>query len=689
MIEQRDYLPTFLAEAREHLQELGLAILRIEAAPDDQIAADGVFRVAHSLKGMSAAMGFERIVALTHAMEDVFELLRQRAGGLPPDAIDVLSACLDALETAVERIATGGGETLDPALLVERLRLLARERTPEQELAREGDAALPDLVNARERLAAGERLLHVVADLSDDCQMPAVRAFMLFEALRVNGELVGGVPAPEAVERFAGRRVEAWVATRSDEETLDESARAVGELADVAVREQPLPEGDPAAPADALSADAPSPRAAAGPAATVRVDAERLDELLHLMSELVQHRTTVEALAAEADVPGLAPAMQRLARTSQALQETVTRVRMVPVESVFLRFPRLVRDLATRLGKQVELRMEGADTELDRTVVDALGDPLIHLVRNALDHGLETPAERTAAGKPETGVLELAARHAGGHVVVSVRDDGRGIDPAAVARAAVERGLLDATAAAVLDATAAAELLFAPGFSTAAATTDVSGRGVGMDAVRASVRALGGEVTITGFRPPVTASGDLQATSPWGTCAQLRLPLTLASISALLVGVGELPYAIPLDRVVRTVRLDGLPVRTVRGVPLLPLGGELLPLLDGAQSLSATPASAPDHAGAAEQGYAVIINASGRRVALAVSSLAGQRELVTRRLPRTVSQRAAAAGGAVLPEGGIALVVDCDALGDVDRRSSPAMTEGRNTDFPATEGVPA
>jgi len=669
MIEQQDYLPTFLAEAREHLQELGLAILRIEAAPDDQIAADGVFRVAHSLKGMSAAMGFERIVALTHAMEDVFELLRQRAGGLPPDAIDVLSACLDALETAVEGIASGGGETLDPALLVERLRLLARERTPEQELAREGDAALPDLVHARERLAAGERLLHVVAELSDDCQMPAVRAFMLFEALRVHGELVGGVPAPDTVERFAGRRVEAWVATRSDEETLDESARAVGELADVAVREQPLPEGDPAAPADAVPvADAPSPRAAAGPAATVRVDAERLDELLHLMSELVQHRTTVEALASEAAVPGLAQAVQRLARTSQALQETVTRVRMVPVESVFLRFPRLVRDLATRLGKQVELRMEGADTELDRTVVDALGDPLIHLVRNALDHGLETPAERVAAGKPETGVLELAARHAGGHVVVSVRDDGRGIDPAAVGRAAVARGLLDEEAAAALDAAAAAELLFAPGFSTAAATTDVSGRGVGMDAVRASVRALGGEVTIG------------PAMDEPGTVAQLRLPLTLASISALLVGVGELPYAIPLDRVVRTVRLDGLPVRTVRGMPLLPLGGELLPLLDGAEALNAdrlSPSGQHECRPAGDATYAVVLNAAGRRIALAVSSLAGQRELVTRRLPRTVSQRAAAAGGAVLPDGGIALVVDCDALG----ASAPLV--------PATEGVPA
>ncbi|HEX4806289.1 MAG TPA: chemotaxis protein CheA [Conexibacter sp.] len=657
MIDQHEYLPAFLAEAREHLQDLGLAIVRIEAAPDDRLAAEGIFRVAHSLKGMSATMGFDAIAALTHAMEDVFELLRQRAGGLPADAIDVLSACLDALEQSVESIASGAGEQLDAASLVERLRRLARERTPAQELARDGDVALPDLTRA---LATGERLLHVVAELADDCQMPGVRAFMVFEALRVHGELMGAVPAPDAVERFSGRRLEAWVATRSDAPTLEESARAVGELADVRVREAELVPSGSAAP-DGAPAPASAARAAA---ATVRVDAERLDELLHLMGELVQHRTAVEALAAEADVPGLGQAVQRLARTSQALQETVTRVRMVPVETVFLRFPRLVRDLAARLGKQVELRMEGADTELDRTVVDALGDPLVHLVRNALDHGLETPDERAAAGKPPVGVLELSARHAGGHVLVSVRDDGRGIDPRAVGRAAVERGLLGPEDAAALDAAGAAELLFAPGFSTARATTDVSGRGVGMDAVRERVRALGGEVTIaSGFRPPVAGTGDLLATSH-GTVARLRLPLTLASIGALLVEVDGLSFAIPLDRVVRTVRLDGMPIRTVRGAPLLPLGGELLPLceVDGGAALNAA---------AGERSYAVVVTAADRRVALAVSALAGQRELVTRPLPGDVSPRAHAAGGAVLPDGQIALVVDCDRLS------------------PGQEGVPA
>ena len=355
-------------------------------------------------------------------MEDVFELLRQRSGGLPPDAIDVLSACLDALETAVEQIAAGASASgSTPRRSSSGCGALARERTPAQELARDGGAALPDLT--RGRMVAGESLLHVVAELAEECQMPAVRAFMLFEALRAHGELVGGVPAPDMVERFAGRRVEAWVATRArTSRRLEESARAVGELADVRVREEPVPGARPppsaTQPADAGAASrrrVRPPRAGA----TVRVDAERLDELLHLMGELVQHRTTVEALAAEAR---RSPASRRPCSGSRAPRRRCRRRSRAcgwsPSSRSSCASRALVRDLAARLGKQVELRLEGADTELDRTVVDALGDPLVHLVRNALDHGLETPAERVAAGKPPTGVLELSARHAGGHVIV-------------------------------------------------------------------------------------------------------------------------------------------------------------------------------------------------------------------------------------------------------------------------------
>ncbi|MGH2856183.1 MAG: chemotaxis protein CheA, partial [Solirubrobacteraceae bacterium] len=529
-----EYMPMFLAEAQEHLQELNLAIVRLEEDPQNRETVDEIFRIAHSLKGMSATMGFALIAKLTHEMEDVFELLRQRNEGLSHEAVDTVLACLDALSGAFDSIEADGQEALDPAPLVERLHGLVRERTSEQEVDRAGGAAPPDLAAAA---TEGQRVLHVVALLSDQVLMPAVRAHMVFAALGDHGDVIGSVPATDEVELFSGERIEAWLATEHEEETVAGTVAGVSDVVGVEVGEvgaqRALPEAEaeaePEAGAEVVELEpdidgdhdhddvvvhgsaagaagaAGAPRAsgqsaAAGKAAsaarTVRVDAERLDMLMHSMGELVIHRTAVEALTANLDVPGLQQAMQELTRSSQALQSMVMQVRMIPVDVVFLRFPRLVRDLSSKLGKEVKLNLVGSETELDRTVVDALGDPLVHLVRNSLDHGLEPVAERLAAGKPEVGTLEIAARHAGGSVVIQVRDDGRGIDPEIVARKALERGLIDAQAAAEITPKAAIELLFAAGFSTAETTSDISGRGVGMDAVRAKIRELGGEVLL-------------------------------------------------------------------------------------------------------------------------------------------------------------------------------------------------
>jgi two-component system chemotaxis sensor kinase CheA len=336
--------------------------------------------------------------------------------------------------------------------------------------------------------------------------------------------------------------------------------------------------------------------------------------------------------------------MQNLTRTSHALQSMVMQVRMIPVEAVFLRFPRLVRDLSTKLGKQVDLQLVGKDTELDRTVVDALGDPLVHLVRNSLDHGLEGADERTAAGKPATGTLEISAQHAGGNVVITVRDDGRGIDPKRVATKAAERGLIAAEAVESIDMPRAIELLFSPGFSTAEVTSDISGRGVGMDAVRAAIRGLGGEVVMT------SEQGQ-------GTSAQIRLPLTLAIMAALIVEADARPFAIPLDRIERTVRVADQAVRSVAGRRMLVLSDGVLPIVDAAEHYGGSPD--PD----AE--YAVVVRGGGDRFAITVRRMIGQHELVTRPLPPEVADGAALSGAAVLSDGQIALIVDCDAVVDV------------------------
>ena len=642
-----EYLPMFLAEGREHLQELNLAVVRIEERPDDQDTVDEIFRIAHSLKGMSATMGFAGMAALTHEMEDVFELLRQRKGGLPREAIDVLLECLDALSAAVDAIDESGEEEIEPKPLITRLKGLIRDRDAEEPEVKETAEAPIDLAE----LADGRRVVQVSATLSDDVQIPSVRAYMVLSALAELGETLACVPSPDDVETFRGSEIDAWMVS---ERTDSELAAVVGAVSDVAhvevfeaVSDAAVETGD-----EVVDDAAPKKEAAAAAkpksgghnskgAATVRVDAERLDQLMHFMGELVLHRTQVEALAADADVPGLSQAMQNLTRTSHALQAMVMQVRMIPVEAVFLRFPRLVRDLSTKLGKQVELELVGKDTELDRTVVDALGDPLVHLIRNSLDHGLEGPEERQKAGKPASGTLKLSARHAGGNVVIEVRDDGRGINPVKVAEKAAERGLIGADAVETTDMAKAIELLFHPGFSTAEVTSDISGRGVGMDAVRTTIRELGGEVLMT------SELGQ-------GTVAQIRLPLTLAIMAALLVEADGRPFAIPLDRIERTVRLADHTVRSVAGSRMLVMRDGVLPIVDASERFGGSPKP--------EAEYAVVVRGATGSLAVTVGTLFGQRELVTRPLPPEVAENSALSGAAVMSDGQIALIVDCDAV---------------------------
>jgi two-component system chemotaxis sensor kinase CheA len=653
-----EYLPMFLAECRENLQELNLAVVRLEEAPDDRETVDAIFRIAHSLKGMAATMGFEGMATLTHKMEDVFELLRQRGTGLTGEVVDVLLACLDALSGAVDSIDADGAESLDPAELVARLGGLVRTADdPEPGDEVEEEPSAPVLAPVGD----GRTVLEVAAVLAEDAQMPAVRAYQFIAGAREHGEVLKSTPAEKEVDSFEGRLIELLLATDHEVETVAASLRAVPDISDVRVAEH-VPEAPEDAelaivdeddlPADVavVTPSAPSAPAAGGSTSkknqtqTVRVDADRLDQLMHLMGELVVQRTHVEALAAEADVPGLSQAMQELTRSSHALQAMVMQIRMIPIEAVFLRFPRLVRDVASRLGKQVDLQLVGKETELDRTVVDMIGDPLVHLIRNSLDHGLESPEERVAAGKAPTGQLTIAARHAGGSIAITVKDDGRGIDPQKVAAVAVKRGLITADQAAGIDVRAAIDLLFAPGFSTAEQVGDLSGRGVGMDAVREKIQELGGEVTVT------SVTGE-------GTEAEIRLPLTLAIMSALLVEANGRPFGIPLQRVERTMRLDDNPVRSVAGEKMLVLKDEALPLKRAADVFGRAAGDANE-----DDTHVVIVRGTERSVALSVSKLVGQRELVTRPLPANVANEAAVSGAAVLSNGDIVLLADCDAL---------------------------
>jgi len=657
-MELSDYLPMFLAEGREHLQALNLSLVRVEQDPRDVETINDIFRVAHTLKGMSATMGFGRMASLTHEMESVMEGMKSRSDGLPQDALDTLFGCLDTLSSLVDEIEESGTEQSDPGDLVGRLqRLLAGgAAAPGDEFG----AALvagpaPEIIAAVE--AAGLYVAAVTLVLADDVDMPGVRGFLAVRKVEEHGELLQCEPDVAVIEagEIESPELRVWLATSAETDAIAADLRRQEGIGHCVVARQEAGGAAPAAapatttdPLDPVAADGPvapaRPAAAAKHRAqTVRVEAERLDLLMHMMGEMVVQRTRLEAIAASSGHADLQSAVNDLSRVAQSLQQMVMQVRMVPVESVFMRFPRMVRDIAAKLGKQVELQIKGEDTELDRTVVEALGDPLVHLVRNAMDHGLETPAERVAQGKPAQGTLEISAEHAGGEVVIRVREDGRGIDPARIGAIAAARGLIAADSVAALSPEEAVELLFRPGFSTAEVTTDISGRGVGMDAVRTMVRNLGGDCLI---------SSEVGR----GSTASIRLPLSLAILPALLVEADGAPYALPLDRVEQTIRISDYTLRSIRGEHAIVLRDRILPLYDLGGLLGGRPV---DPATAA----AVVCRAGTARVGLLVERLVGQQELVTRPLPAVTDvRRALVSGGAVLGDGQIALIVDLDAM---------------------------
>lgn len=540
-INDSEYIELFLAEARENLETLNTAIVGVEADPTDAANVDVVFRVAHSVKGMAATMGYDHIAHLTHAMEDVFALLRERAGGLHREAIDVLFECMDMLSKMVDEVAEHGESRTDPTALEADLRGLLRDR--------------------------------------DDSAGPEVRAAV---------------------------------------------AEAV--VADVLVTDQP---------ADLVGAAVKDAQSRA----TVRVEAARLDTLLHMIGELVVRRSAVEQLAIENGDTRLVAAVGELTRASQSVQDMVMRVRMVPIDTAFARLPRLVRDLSHQLGKEVHLEIEGRDTELDRTAVDALVEPLMHLVRNAIDHGIEMPDVRKKAKKPEAGNLLIAARHEGGEVVIAITDDGAGIDTEAVVERARERGIIGSDD---LDHDQAIELLFTPGFSTRAEVTDVSGRGVGMDAVRSAVRGFGGDVSV-------------RSDFGTGTTTELRMPLTLAILPALVVKAGGDSYALQLDRVDRTFKLDEVSLTTTVGQPVVIFDEGAMPVVNLAESFNRESAIGTPQ-------FMVTVRSADRQLALVVDEMVGRRELVTRPVPERIRRDSPVSGGAVLASGEIAFIVDCEEL---------------------------
>ena len=627
----------FIAEAEEHIANLESGLLRLEQGGDGAVIAE-LFRSAHTLKGSAGAAGLAGMSQLAHAMENLLDQVRNGTKAVTAELIDALLMGVDFLRAMV--VALRQNTPLpDAAPLIRQLTALAQQT--------------PNALQRDELAAPSQRATEVIVTLNifikPECPMPAARAFQAYLAMSRYGEVVSLEPPVSEIQ--AGRakyRLDAQVRF-PDEAALAELERELSRFDDVVVEMQRQQEGQRVREIVVPPSAAETPTAAPTELQSVRVSVEQMDALLNLVGELVIERARLERgvrRVTEFHGNGIAEELQgvteRISRIVGQLQEALTRTRMVPLSVVFGRFPRLVRELARSMGKRVQLRIEGEDTEIDRALVEKLNECLVHLVRNALDHGIEPPDERIASGKPPEGVVELMASQSEGSVIVVVRDDGRGIDPDKVRRKAVERGWLSEEQAAALSDDDALRLIFRPGFSTKEQVSEVSGRGVGMDVVKNALEQIGGTV-------------DIQSTVGGGTTVTLRLPLTLAIIPALLVRVAGRLFALPMHSVAEVLDLRRETVQVIgQGERVLMLRGEPLPLWSLAHLLGATNGQ--------KETTAVIVRQRDRGVAVSVEGVEGKDEIVIKPLGFPLHTLRTFLGATILGDGSVALIVDLNGV---------------------------
>ena len=673
------YMDMFLDESHEHLQSLNEGLLRLEENMEEIDAVNDIFRNAHTLKGMSATMGFAKIAELTHEMEDVLDLVRKSQLKLNEDIMDTLFKCLDSLEQMVDSVGNGEAEdVVDVSDLVAKLSSISKGTpAPAADGAAAaapaaassgGDAAAGtnldlddiDLDVMKKAKEAGMNLFHIKVTLMETCVLKAARSVMVMHALDEVGDVLKSVPPAEDLEQEKFERsFDVLIATSGDAEAMQNAVDTVSEIEDVAVtavdpdkvgkEAAPAPAAAPAAAAPAAKA-APAPKKEAGkPAAapakkqhqsqSVRVDIEKLDTLMNLMGELVINKVRLEQIGQTHRMSDLMETLEQMDRVTGDLQNIVMKVRMVPVSAVFNRFPRMVRDVSKELGKEINLTIEGEETELDRTVIDEIGDPIMHLLRNSLDHGVESPDAREAKGKPRVGEVGLIARHEGNNVVIMITDDGAGIDASKIRRKAVEKGMITQDEADRLDDADAVRLIFLPGFSTAEQITDISGRGVGMDVVRSKIEALSGHV-------------DVETHIDEGSIFKIKLPLTLAIIQAMLVRVQEEMYAIPLTSIDSTVNIEPTDIQTIQNKEVIVLRGEIIPIVRMEEALQVP------HVKDSEELFVVVVHAGEAKAGIVVDNLIGQQEIVIKTLGNLFAGLKLFGGATVLGDGRVALILD-------------------------------
>lgn len=680
MMDTNQYLEMFLDESKEHLQACNQHLLELEKNPEDLTIVNEVFRSAHTLKGMSATMGYEDIADLTHIMENVLDAIRNEKLQVTAEMLDVVFESVSYLDEMVQDIEAGGSGKKDVTEIVAQLNRI-EEGKPLNAAVDEVAATVVDTTTMPASLQYDDFEITVIGQsleqdfnvfeikvtLREDCVLKAARVFMIFEILENVGDVIKSAPTVEKLEEEAfSQEFTVVLITKEDEELLRTKISKVSEVIDVDVTnvsEKSLIEDKRAqeeqveqakqevkkqgtSEKDKQEDKVSRPKQGQSANRTIRVNIERLDVLMNLFEELMIDRGRLQSISTDMHHPELTETVERITRVSGDLQNIILNMRMIPVETVFNRFPTMVRQLVRELNKKVNLEIIGAETELDRTVIDEIGDPLVHLIRNALDHGIETPEERLAKGKPEVGTVKLSAYHSGNHVFIELEDDGAGVRRDKVLAKAISNGLVTAEEADTLTDKQVAELILASGFSTAEVISDVSGRGVGLDVVRTTIESLGGHISID------SKEGE-------GSLFQVQLPLTLSIISVMLVELETEVYAVPLTSIIETAIVHTDEIMNAHSQRVIDFRGSIIPLLDLKEIFELE--EAKDRSSDDYQSV-VIVRKGDKLAGLIVDSFIGQQEIVLKGLGNYLTSVFAISGATILGDGQVALIVDCNAL---------------------------
>ncbi|MDR2889431.1 MAG: chemotaxis protein CheA [Lachnospiraceae bacterium] len=687
------YLEIFLDETKEHLQSLNTQILNLEQEPEDIDTINEIFRAAHSLKGMAGTMGYKRMQALTHEMESAFSEVRSGKIKINSDMIDLLFQSLDALEEYLDNIQRNADEgDNENKHLIKKLQDivvngLAEESAPKTTATAAKKKATPSsegtekwmeipLGETEQRVLAiaqkqGKNIYGLTVSVQESCLLKAARAFLVFKAVEDLGEIIMSQPPTQDIEDekfdlffnlivISEYPLDKVIAAAEGVSEIENVRGGILEIDDSGIEniddvEMELMNSDSMMPMEQNTGKSGQSNTSQGEKKsskpvvnrTVRVDIEKLDVLMNLVSELIIAKNSLVSASSSEETSarsGVNEQIEYLESVTTNLHESVMKVRMVPIESVVNKFPRMIRDLSKKLNKKMDLFMSGEETELDRTVVDEIGDPLMHLLRNAADHGLEETAARIRSGKPEAGSIFLDAFQDGNNVVIEVRDDGAGVDAEAVKQKAIERGVITAEQGDNMTEKDIIDLLFHAGFSTAEVVSDVSGRGVGLDVVKSKIEALSGEVEVK------SKKGE-------GSTWTIRLPLTLAIIQALMVTVGGEKYAISLGSIQTIEDIKPGDIKYVQASEVINLRGIVIPIIRMSQILDTTSKKADD-----EDMVVVIVKKGDKMAGLIVDELMGQQEIVIKSLGKYISKCKFISGATILGDGEVALILDANAL---------------------------